>query len=311
MDKYSRRHGEVVGIPKFTIPKEEYVCRGHSACPGCGTPLAMRYTLKALGPKTILSIPAGCGGVILGLWPGYALKVPVVDNAFECTAAIADGIRTGFDVMGIEDANVVAWAGDGGTVDIGLQALSATVDRNANIIYIMLDNEAYMNTGIQKSGCTPIGAWTTTTPVADGKGWNTSPKKRIMEILVANGISYGATVNVAYPEDFIARIKEAKEIKGTKFIHVLAPCTPGWRIDPRMTIEVARLATQTGIFPLYKVVNGKYTLTKEIRNRKPVRDYLKLQGRFRHLSEESINEIQRIVDAEYERLMKLIKSTNE
>jgi len=301
----------VVNIPKFTIPKEEYVCKGHSACPGCGTPLALRYTLKALGKRTVLNIPAGCGGVILGVWPSYALKVPVVDNAFECTAAVADGIRAGFDVLGVEDAYVVGWAGDGGTVDIGLQALSAAVDRNANIIYIMLDNEAYMNTGIQKSGCTPIGAWTTTTPVADEKGWNTSPKKRIMEMLVANGIVYGATVNVAFPEDFIARLREAKDIKGTKFIHVLAPCTPGWRIDPKKSIEVARLATQTGIFPLYKVENGRYSLTKEIKNRKPVREYLMLQGRFRHLKEEAINQIQKIVDEEYARLLKKIKDTNE
>ncbi|MBM4237625.1 MAG: pyruvate synthase subunit beta, partial [Euryarchaeota archaeon] len=205
-------------MPKFTIPTEELMRKGHSACPGCGTPLALRYALKALGPRTILNFPAGCGGVIQGIWPFFALKVPVVDNAFECTAAVANGIRAGFDVTGMKEAYVVGWSGDGGTVDIGIQALSATVDRNADIIYVMLDNEAYMNTGIQRSGCTPIGAWTTTTPVAGDKGWNTTPKKRIMDMMVPNGIVYGATVNVAYPEDFIARFREAKDIKGTKFM---------------------------------------------------------------------------------------------
>jgi 2-oxoisovalerate ferredoxin oxidoreductase beta subunit len=297
-------------MPKFTIPKEEYVYKGHSACPGCGTPLALRYALKALGPKTVLNFPAGCGGVILGVWPGYAMKVPVVDNAFECTAAVSNGLRAGFEVKGVDDAYVVGWAGDGGTVDIGLQALSAAVDRNSNIIYVMLDNEAYMNTGIQRSGCTPVGAWTTTTPVSEGKGYNLTPKKRIMDMMVANGIAYGATVNVAYPEDFVARMRKAKDIKGTKFIHALAPCPAGWRADPSKSIEIGRLATQTGTFPLYEVDQGKYSLTKEIKKRKPMEDYLKLQGRFRHLQKDAIAEIQKMVDEEYERLLYKVKVTN-
>lgn len=297
-------------MPKFTIPKEEYLYKGHSGCPGCGTPLALRYALKALGPRTVLNFPAGCGGVILGVWPGYAMKVPVVDNAFECTAAVANGIRAGFEVKGVEDVYVVGWAGDGGTVDIGLQALSATVDRNSNIIYVMLDNEAYMNTGIQKSGCTPIGAWTTTTPVSGGKGYNLTPKKRIMDMLVANGIVYGATVNVAYPEDFVARMQKAKDIKGTKFIHALAPCPAGWRTDPSRSVEIGRLATQTGTFPLYEVDRGKYSLTKEIKKKKPVDEYMKLQGRFRHLSKDAIADIQKLVDEEYERLLYKVKVTN-
>lgn len=298
-------------MAKFTIPKEEYLHKGHSACPGCGTPLALRYALKALGPRTVLNFPAGCGGVILGVWPAYALKVPVVDNAFECTAAFASGIKAGFEVADEEGVNVVGWSGDGGTVDIGIQALSAAVDRKADIIYVMLDNEAYMNTGIQRSGCTPVGAWTTTTPVVGGKGYNLTPKKRIMDLMVVNGISYGATVNVAYPEDFVARMQKAKGIRGPRFIHVLAPCTPGWRIDPSKSVEIARLATQTGVFPLYEVDNGRYSLTKEIRKRKPMEEYLKLQGRFRHLTKEAVAEIQKAVDDEYDALLNRVKVTSE
>jgi 2-oxoisovalerate ferredoxin oxidoreductase beta subunit len=286
---------------RFTIPQEEFMFPGHSACPGCGEPLAMRYLLKALGPRTILNVPAGCCAVIPGVWPRYALKVPLVDHAFECTAAVSSGIRAALEKKGIDDITVVGWAGDGGTVDIGLQALSGAVDRGTDFLYVMYDNEAYMNTGVQCSGATPGGAWTTTTPggkaIARRQG-----KKRIMDMLVANGIVYGATVNVAYPENFVRAVSAAKGIRGPKFIHVYSPCPSGWRMDPARSIEVARLATQTNVFPLYEYRDGRYALTKEIKNRKPVGEYLRLQGRFKHLSPSQVDEVQRIVDLEYDDL---------
>ncbi len=287
---------------KLTIPHEEYIYPGHSTCPGCGEPLALRYLLKALGPNTVLNVPAGCGAVMPGVWPRYAIKVPFVDHAFECTAAVSSGIKAALEKKGRDDITVVGWAGDGGTVDIGLQALSGAVDRNTDILYVMYDNEAYMNTGIQCSGSTPCGAWTTTTPggrnVKQRQG-----KKRILEMMIANGIVFGATVSVAYPDDFIRTIRKAKDIKGPRFIHAYTPCPSGWRMDPRKAIEVSRLAVRTGAFPLYEYHNGKYKFTKEIKKRKPVEEYLRLQGRFRHLTPADVAEVQALVDREYKELV--------
>lgn len=293
---------------KFTIPHEEYIDPGHSACPGCGEPLAMRYLLKALGPNTIINVPAGCAAVVPGVWPRNAIKVPFVDHAFECTAAVSSGIKAALEKTGMDDITVVGWAGDGGTVDIGLQALSGAVDRNTDFIYVMYDNEAYMNTGIQCSGSTPCGAWTTTTPggkmVQQRQG-----KKKILEMMIANGIVFGATVSVAYPDDFIRTIRKAKAIKGPKFIHAYSPCPSGWRMDPRKAIEVSRLAVRTGVFPLYEYRDGKYSFTKEIKKRKPVEEYLRLQGRFRHLTPADVAEVQAIVDREYEELVAKVEAS--
>ncbi len=286
---------------KFTIPYEEYMTSGHSACPGCGEPLAVRYLLKSLGPRTVVNLPAGCGAIIPGVWPRYSLKVPMVDHAFECTAAVSSGIRAALEKKGMNDVTVVGWAGDGGTVDIGLQALSGAVDRRTDFLYVMYDNEAYMNTGIQCSGSTPCGAWTTTTP--GGKHMQQRQgKKPIMEMMIANGVSFAATVSVAYPEDFVRTVRQAKGIKGPKFIHAYSPCPSGWRMDPRKAIEVSRLAVRTGVFPLYEFRDGRYHFTKEIKKRKPVEEYLRLQGRFKHLTPADVAEVQALVDKEYEAL---------
>jgi pyruvate/2-oxoacid:ferredoxin oxidoreductase beta subunit len=288
-------------MPKFTLPKEEYISKGHSGCAGCGATLLARHVLKGLGPRTIINAPACCWSVVQGVWPRAALKVPVIDHAFECTGAVSSGIRAALDIKGIEEVTVVGFAGDGGTVDIGLQALSGAIDRRTDFIYVMYDNEAYMNTGIQRSGCTPLYAWTNTTPGGSSCACNESPKKRIMEMLIENGISYGATVSIAYPEDIVAKIKKAKNIRGTKFIHALSSCPPGWKISPAKSVEVARLATQTGVFPLYEYEDGAFAMSKDIKNR-PVEDYLMVQGRYKHLTKEMIAEIQRAVDAGYEAL---------
>ncbi len=301
MGRPPRRQHEVVLMPKFTIPREELVCKGHSGCAGCGATLLARYVLKALGPKTVINVPACCWSVVQGVWPRAAMKVPVIDNAFECTGAVASGVRAALDIKGIEDVNVVGFAGDGGTVDIGLQSLSGAIDRRTDMIYVMYDNEAYMNTGIQHSGSTPLYAWTNTTPGGKANMWNPTPKKRVMDMLILNGIVYGATVSIAYPEDLIAKLQKAKKIKGPKFIHALSSCPPGWKIDPSKSVEIARLATQTGVFPLYEYEDGKYRLTKDVKT-KPVEDYLKPQGRFKHLTPDMIAEIQKNVDEDYARL---------
>jgi pyruvate/2-oxoacid:ferredoxin oxidoreductase beta subunit len=234
--------------------------------------------------------------------------VPLVDHAFECTAAVSSGIKAALEKKGLNDITVVGWAGDGGTVDIGLQALSGAVDRQTDFLYVMYDNEAYMNTGIQCSGSTPIGAWTTTTP--GGKDIHQrNGKKRIMDMMIANGITYGATVSVAYPEHFIEMVRRAKGIRGPKFIHAYSPCPSGWRMDPRRSIEVSRLAVRTRVFPLYEYRGGAISFTKEIKKRKPVEEYLRLQGRFKHLTPADVAEVQRLVDLEYEELEARVRAS--
>jgi 2-oxoisovalerate ferredoxin oxidoreductase beta subunit len=293
---------------KLTLPEDEIMSPGHLACQGCGASLALRYALKALGPKTIISIPACCWAVIDGPFPYSAAGVPVQQSAFEAAAATASGISHALSQLGQEDVTSLAWAGDGGTFDIGLQALSGAVERNDHFIYIVYDNEAYMNTGIQRSSATPHGAWTTTTPV---KHYKKGRKKNIMEIMVAHNIPYCATASIAYPEDLIKKLKKAKDIQGSKFIHLFAPCPTGWKHAPDITIQIARLATDTNVFPIYEVTQGVYKINKKKKTPKPVSEYLKIQGRFRHLNEEEVAFIQKEVDANWNRLMKLEQAFGE
>jgi pyruvate/2-oxoacid:ferredoxin oxidoreductase beta subunit len=257
----------------------------------------MRYALKALGPRTIVDIPACCWSVIAGPFPYSALRVPLYHTAFEAAASVASGIRAATRVLGQEDVTVLAWAGDGGTFDIGIQALSAAAERNDDIIYVCYDNEAYMNTGIQRSSSTPQGAWTTTTPAKHAED---RPKKDIVRIMAAHRIPYIATASVAYPEDMIRKFKRAKKITGTRFFHVLSPCPVGWRAQPHHTIKLARLAVQTRLFPLLEIEDGtSWRLTIKVRNPKPLREYLALQGRFKHLTVDEVAGIQDAVDANW------------
>ncbi len=289
----------------YAIPEEELMLPGHLACPGCGGALAMRYALKALGKKTILVIPACCWSIIAGAFPYSSLKVPIFHTAFETGGSTASGIKAALEVQGDTETQVVTWAGDGGTFDIGLQALSGAVERNEDFIYVCYDNEAYMNTGIQRSSATPWGAWTTTTPLRHPKE---RPKKDIVAIMAAHRIPYTATATVAYPEDLISKFQKAKGIRGAKFIHILAPCPTGWRSEPAHTIKLSRLAVQTKVFPLYEVENGrKWTITVWPKRFLPVREYLKLQGRFAHLTEEDIQVIQENVDRAWEDLVEKTK----
>ncbi len=290
------------------IPREEYILKGNPSCAGCGAALTLRYLLKALGPKTVLVIPACCTSIIAGAYPKSSFKVPVYHIAFAASAATASGLAEGLEALGM-DANVVVWAGDGGTVDIGLQGLSGAAERNHNVLYVCYDNEAYMNTGIQRSGSTPYGAWTTTTP-----GGNKGRKKDMVFIMAAHGIPYVATASPAYPTDLISKVKKAVSIRGFKFIQVLTPCPPGWRFDPSKTVKLARLAVLTGVWPLLEIERGKLRLTGpsakllKPENRRPLREYLELQGRYAHLTSEDYEVLQRLVDERWRRIENWIKT---
>ena len=286
---------------KQVIPQQELLECGHLACPGCGAALAMRLVLKALGDKTIVTLPACCWSIIAGPWPQSSLKVPLFHTAFETGASAASGIKAALVARGDTETTVIAWAGDGGTFDIGLQALSGAAERNEDFIYVCYDNEAYMNTGIQRSSATPFGAWTTTTP---GEEWKHDKKKDILQILAAHGVPYAATATVAYPDDLIAKVQKAKSIRGTKFIHLLAPCPPGWKTADDETIQLGRMAVQTKVFPLLEVENGvSWRVTMEPTG-EPVGPYLRRQGRFKHLTDEQMAEIQKQVDWRWENLLR-------
>jgi pyruvate/2-oxoacid:ferredoxin oxidoreductase beta subunit len=281
-------------------PAEELMQPGQLSCQGCGASMTMRHCLKALGRNTICVIPACCWSIIAGNWPYNSLDIPLMHTAFETAGAAASGVRAALEMRGKHDTNVLAFAGDGGTFDIGLQSLSGAVERNEDIIYVCYDNEAYMNTGIQRSSATPELAWTTTTPSTRPK---IGPKKNIIQILTGHKIPYCATASVAWPEDLVTKVQKAAAIRGTTFLHVLSPCPPGWRISSEKTIEIARLATHTKIFPIYEVVNGEeYRINIEPKDR-PVEDYLKAQGRFAHLTPDHVRHIQRRVDYEWKILL--------
>jgi len=279
----------------------ELVYPGHLACTGCGAALAMRLFMKAMGEKTIIAIPACCWSIIAGPYPQSSMKIPVIHTAIEASAAVASGIRAALDKKGDMETAVAAWAGDGGTFDIGFQALSGAVERNDDFIFACYDNEAYMNTGTQRSSSTPYGAWTTTTPV---QNWKKIRKKNVLEALAAHRIPYAATASIAFPDDFIRKAKKARSIKGSKFLHIFASCPTGWRIPSDMSVKIARMAVQANVFPLYEVEDGiHYTINHKPEGR-PVYNYLKAQGRFQHLTDEDIDRIQQMVDENWHLLLR-------
>ncbi len=295
---------------KFTLPEDEIMSPGHMGCLGCGATIAMRLMLKAAGRRTIISIPACCWAVMPGVWPNTCIQIPMIYTAFEVTGASISGIRAGLDAMGIKDVNVIGWAGDGGTADIGIQALSGMAERNNDCLYICYDNEAYMNTGIQRSSSTPIGAWTTTTPVGTEGDWEKTPKKPMVEIMAAHKMPYVASASIAYPEDFVKKVQKALSIKGAKYLQVFASCPTGWKSKPEETVLLAKEAVSTRAFPLYEVENGVYKITHKPK-KTPLRDYLKKQGRFAHVPEELIEDVDKQLDNDWELLLAKEKMTNE
>jgi 2-oxoisovalerate ferredoxin oxidoreductase beta subunit len=291
-------------MAKLTIPEQELMFSGHAACPGCAPALAMRLLLKGLGPRTVVSIPACCWTVIATPYPTTALHTAVLDNAIEATGASISGLRAAVDALGLKDVTVVGFAGDGGTADIGLQSMSGMLERRTNAIYVMYDNEAYMNTGVQRSGATPWGAWTTTTPVAGDARGKPEAKKDVMGIVLAHRPAYAATLNPSFPEDFERKVEHARALSGPRFLHVFAPCPPGWKFDSAETIALGRLATDTGVFPLYEVEEGHLRVTRKINRLKPVVEYLRAQGRFRHFSDADVAAVQVQVQTGWDQLLR-------
>lgn len=285
------------------VPKLELLDSGHLACPGCGAPLAMRIVLKELGEQTIVVLPACCWSIIAGPYPQSSLHVPLYHTAFATGAAVASGVRAALDARGDTDTTVMVWAGDGGTFDIGLQALSGAAERNEDFIYVCYDNEAYMNTGIQRSSATPWGAWTTTTPAYQPES---TRKKDIIAIMAAHRIPYAATASVSHPVDLLAKVRRAKQMRGTRFLHILSPCPPGWKFSDERTIEIGRLAVQSRVFPLLEVENGvDWRFTAEHPG-DPIDTYIRAQSRFRHLSDDAIASIQCDVDARWDYLCRQV-----
>ncbi len=296
---------KTIDIPRDVLTKEDELAQpGMLSCQGCGAALSMKIALQALGERTIVVIPACCWSIIIGTYPYSALRVPVIHVPFETAAVMASGIRAALKARGEDDITVMAWAGDGGTFDIGLQSLSGAAERNDDIIYVCYDNEAYMNTGIQRSSATPLGAWTTTTPAPDIK---MEPKKDIEQIILGHHVPYLATGSVAYPDDLYKKFKKAKGIRGTRFIHILSPCPPGWGSDPADSIKITRNATKAKVYPIYEVENGKYTINVKPKKFIPVKEYIKPQRRFRSIPDELVDEIQRFVDERWEKLLRLEK----
>ena len=289
----------------FDIPDSEDLMRqGHLACPGCGAMPMYRLLLRVFGKRTIIVTPASCFAVIDGPFPFSAAGVPLLHTAFEAAAAFASGVRAALDRCGPEDVQVVVVAGDGGTFDIGLQALSAAAERNENFVYICYDNEAYMNTGIQRSSATPRVGWTTTTPV---KAPKKEPKKDLGAIMAAHRIPYFATAAVAYPDDLYRKLERAKNTEGFRMIHYLSPCPVGWKTDSRLTVKLSRAAVQSRVFPLYEVEHGeRYRLTVDPEP-VPVANYLAMQGRFSHLDRDQVAAIQRDVDDDWRRFGRILE----
>ena len=288
------------------VPKRELLDPGHLACPGCGASLAMRMVLKELGDRTIVVLPACCWSIIAGPYPQSSLHVPLYHTAFETAGAVASGVRAALDVRGDTETTVMAWAGDGGTFDIGLQSLSGAAERNEDFLYVTYDNEAYMNTGIQRSSATPWGAWTTTTPRDNPQA---TKKKDILSIMAAHRIPYAATASTAYPEDLLAKVRKAKSMRGTRFLHILSPCPPGWKTADEATIELGRQAVQSHVFPLLEIEDGeRWRFTLDTTG-EPVGPYIRGQGRFQHLTDEDVARIQRDVDARYEYLARRVRAS--
>ncbi len=279
------------------IPEKEFLAPGHRACAGCGATIGVRLALKMLGENTVAISATGCLEVITTPYPETSWEIPWMHVAFENAAAVASGVESALKSQGKTDTTVVVFGGDGGTADIGLQALSGAMERGHNLIYICYDNEAYMNTGIQRSGSTPYGASTTTSPHGKESFGEDRPKKNMPMIMAAHGIPYIATASISYPEDFMKKVKKASEIEGPAYIHLQQPCTTGWGYNPEKTIELGRLAVETGSWILYEIEEGEFKITYRPLQRRAVKEYLNAQKRFKHLTDLEKERIQSHVDA--------------
>jgi pyruvate/2-oxoacid:ferredoxin oxidoreductase beta subunit len=292
------------------VSEERLLLSGHGACAGCAPAINVRHVLGSLvaarpGTKIVLVIPASCWTIIAGVFPVNAFGVSVYLTPFASAAAEASGIKSALRLRGIEDATVVVWGGDGSTCDIGLSGVSAAAERNEDFIYVLNDNEAYMNTGVQKSGATPEGAWTTTSPSAAPRH---GQKKDLARIMAAHGVPYVATLalgSVPMLRDFRSKVARAAETEGFRFLHVLGPCPPGWKYPTAQSTEVARLAVESRYFPLFECDHGEWRITFKPRRPLSVREFLETQGRFAHLLPDAVEAIQSHVDARWDSLAAL------
>ena len=310
---------------KFTTKdiaeKPDLFLSGHRACAGCGPATVMRLIMKATRGPTIVTEATGCMEVVSSIYPYTSWATPWLHTAFETAAANALGIEAALKIMKKkgkikqEQVDVIAIAGDGGTYDIGIQALSGAVERGHDFLFVLYDNEAYMNTGIQRSGGTPLGAATTTSPAGKVVPGKLEPKKPIAEIMLAHEMPYVATASPYYWRDLLTKVRKGLEVNGPAFLHVFAPCPRGWRSDPAKSIEYSKLAVESCVFPLWEAVNGQFQLSTPSKlialapqKKKPVKDYLQGQGRFRHLftpqNQKLLEEIQRLTDERWQRLLK-------
>ena len=296
-----------------TLTQKEYFAPGHRSCQGCAEALAVRLVAKALGRNVIVCAATGCMEIVSSPLPFTSWRVPWIHVAFENAAAVASGVEAGLKALmrkgRIPKKKIVtvAMAGDGGTADIGMQALSGALERGHDMVYICTDNEAYMNTGIQRSSSTPFGASTTTSPSGKLKAGQMTWKKNMPAIAAAHNIPYVATACPSYPIDLIQKVKKAAEMEGAAYLHILSVCPTGWRSAPELSIKLGRLAAETGVFPLYEVEHGKYKLNIDFPQLRPLKEYTKLQGRFRHLTDEKLQEIEKRIHREYEQLREKAK----
>ncbi len=315
---------------KFTTKdiaeKPDLFLSGHRACAGCAPATVMRLIMKATRGPTIVTQATGCMEVVSSIYPYTSWATPWLHTAFENAAANASGIEAALKIMKKKgtlkqgQVDVIAIAGDGGTYDIGIQALSGAVERGHDFLFVLYDNEAYMNTGIQRSGGTPLGAATTTSPAGTAIPGKLENKKPIAEIMVAHEMPYVATASPYYWRDLLTKVRKGLEVNGPAFLHVFAPCPRGWRSDPAKSIEYSKLAVEACVFPLWEAVNGRYQLSTSSKlialapqKKKPVKDYLQGQGRFRHLftpqNQKLLEEIQRLTDERWQRLLKKCETT--
>ena len=301
------------------IPREELFAPGHRLCAGCGIPILVRMVLKAVpGPKVVVTA-TGCLEVATTIFPYTSWKVPWVHSAFENAAATASGIEAAMKVIerkrGGKKAKIIAFGGDGGTFDIGLQALSGALERGHDMIYICYDNEAYMNTGIQRSSATPTGASTTTSPAGKVIPGKLERKKDLIGIAIAHGVEYAATLNPAYPVDMYNKIVKAASVEGPTVLHYYTPCPTGWYFDTSRTIEISRLAVQTRLWPLYEYDHGVYRINIVVKKPKPLEEYLKTQGRFRHLLRPEnrwvLEKLKESIEEQWNRLVKLAQMSGQ
>jgi pyruvate ferredoxin oxidoreductase beta subunit len=285
----------------------ELFTMGHTGCSGCAQSMSVKLIMEILGKNTIVSNATGCLEVFSTRWPESSWKTPWIHSLFENSAAVASGIEAALKATGKKDGiTVLAQGGDGGTADIGLQALSGMFERNHDVLYICYDNGAYMNTGYQRSGLTPFDAYTTTSPSGKESFGNQRPKKYMPEIAMAHRIPYTAVASAGYPADLQKKVKKAKSITGAKYLQIDVPCVPGWKYEPKYSVKLAQLAVQTGLYPLFEAEYDKIVSVKKISRKIQVEEYLKLQGRFKHLFKDDagraeIAKIQKIADDNIER----------